>query len=381
MEGSQTGILCLVGSNVPGRHALVGSISQMSNEVSRDQVIRQVVEAFPGIDQVFKAHGLPCTGCHVSTYETIAGGAKTHKLDIDGLLADLNRFTATGEVPPPKKINVVNRQASAPDRRENIKHVIAVMSGKGGVGKSLVTGLLAVTLRRSGYSVGILDGDITGPSIPKMFGLPVKAMAEGAIEAPLTSTGIAVMSMNLLLESEDQPVIWRGPMIAGAIKQFYSDVQWGDLDFLLVDLPPGTSDAPMTTMQALPLDGVIVVSTPQGLATMVVAKAVHMAQKLDVPILGMVENMSYINLPPNGERYELFGPSQGQRLVAMSGAPLLGQLPIDPEIARICDSGEIESYQSGAYSDLKDNFLKVIDRAPDTSLARGGLLKIGRVAR
>jgi Mrp family chromosome partitioning ATPase len=189
------------------------------------------------------------------------------------------------------------------------------------------------------------------------------------------------MSMNLLLESEEQPVIWRGPMVASAIKQFYGDIEWGDLDFLFVDLPPGTSDAPMTTMQALPLDGVIVVSTPQGLATMVVAKAVHMAQKLDVPILGTVENMGYFDLPQNGERYELFGPSQGQHLVALTGAPLLGRLPIDPEIARICDAGEIESYQSDAYQEMADNFLKVVDRAPDAGPARGGLLKIGRIAR
>ncbi len=353
----------------------------MSTEITQDQIIRQVVDAFPGIDQVFRAHGLPCTGCHVSTYETIAGGARTHSLEMEALLADLNRFAATGAVPPPKKINVVNRQSSMPDRRENIKHVIAVMSGKGGVGKSLVTGLLAVTLRRSGYRVGILDGDITGPSIPKMFGLPVKAMIEGTIEAPKTSTGIAVMSMNLLLESEEQPVIWRGPMVAGAIKQFYSDVDWGDLDFMLVDLPPGTSDAPMTTMQALPLDGVIVVSTPQGLATMVVAKAVRMAQKLDVPVLGTVENMSYIVLPHSGERYELFGASQGQHLVALTGAPLLGRLPIDPEIARICDAGEIETYKSEAYAEMTANFLKVVERAPDAVPAVGTLLKIGRIAR
>ncbi len=353
----------------------------MPTEITKDHVIRQIVDAFPGIDQVFKAHGLPCTGCHVSTYETVAGGARTHSLDLEALLSDLNRFSATGEVPPPKKISVVNRQAAYPERRESIKHVIAIMSGKGGVGKSLVTGLLAVTLRRSGYKVGILDGDITGPSIPKMFGLPAKAMPEGTLDAPRSSTGIAVMSMNLLLESEDQAVIWRGPMVAGAIKQFYSDVEWGELDFLLVDLPPGTSDAPMTTMQALPLDGVIVVSTPQGLATMVVAKAVHMAQKLDVPILGVVENMGYFNLPHSGEQYELFGPSQGQHLVAMTGAPMLGRLPIDPRIAALCDSGEIETYESGPCSELSENFLKIVERPPEPSHAAGSLLQIGRIAR
>jgi Mrp family chromosome partitioning ATPase len=317
----------------------------------------------------------------VSTYETIAGGARTHSLDLEALLGDLNEFVSSGRVPAPKRINVISRQPRALQRREGIQHVIAIMSGKGGVGKSLVTGLLAVTLQRAGFSVGILDGDITGPSIPKMFGLPVKAMAEGTVDAPRTKTGIAVMSMNLLLETEDQAVIWRGPMVAGAIKQFYNDIHWGNLDFLLVDLPPGTSDAPMTAMQSLPLDGVIIVSTPQGLATMVVSKAVHMAQRLEVPVLGMVENMSYIELPGTGEHYELFGPSQGQHLVAMSGAPLIGRLPIDREIARVCDAGEVESYRSIAYQELTDNFLKITNQAADTSSRPGGLLKIGRIVR
>jgi hybrid cluster-associated redox disulfide protein len=353
----------------------------MTTQITSDHVIKQVVDSHPGIDQVFKSHGLPCTGCHVSTYETVAGGARTHRLDVDALLLDLNNFVITGAVPAPKKINVLNRPINAPARRDGVKHVIAVMSGKGGVGKSLVTGLLAVTLRRSGYRVGILDGDITGPSIPKMFGLPVKSVAQGTLQAPRTATGIAVMSMNLLLEEEDQAVIWRGPMVAGAIKQFFNDVDWGELDYLLVDLPPGTSDAPMTAMQALPLDGVIVVSTPQGLATMVVSKAIHMAQRLDVPILGMVENMSYIELPGSGEHYELFGPSQGQHLVAMSGAPLLGQLPIDRHIALCCDQGDIESYRSQPYEELTANFLKITERSKETNAKPGGLLKIGKILR
>jgi hybrid cluster-associated redox disulfide protein len=351
----------------------------MPSTVTKDDVIRRVVDAHPGIDQVFKAHGLPCTSCHVSTYETVAGGARTHTLDLDALLGDLNAYVASGAVPASKRINVVNRQSTGITRQEHIQHVIAVMSGKGGVGKSLVTGLLAVTLRRSGYRVGILDGDITGPSIPHMFGLSANSM-NGATKAPLTSSGIAVMSMNLLLDTEDQAVIWRGPMVAGAIKQFYNDVEWGELDFLLVDLPPGTSDAPMTVMQSLPLDGVIMVSTPQGLATMVVSKAIHMAQKLDVPILGMVENMSFIELPDSGQRYDLFGPSQGQSLVAMSGAPLLGQLPIDPRIASLCDAGTIESFQSPAYQQLANNFLTIVERASAGSTT-GSLLKTGTITR
>jgi hybrid cluster-associated redox disulfide protein len=353
----------------------------MAETITRDRVIRQIVEAHPGIDQVFKAHGLPCTGCHVSTYETVAGGARTHSLEVEALLADLNTFVSTGDIPAPKRINVINSPTNAPARSDRIKHVIAVMSGKGGVGKSLVTGLLAVTLRRSGYRVGILDGDITGPSIPKMFGLPPRAMAQDNLLAPRTATGIAVMSMNLLLETEDQAVIWRGPMVANAIKQFYNDVDWGDLDYLFVDLPPGTSDAPMTAMQALPLDGVIVVSSPQGLATMVVAKAVHMAQRLQVPILGMVENMAYFQAPDSGKEYEIFGPSQGQHLVAISDAPLLGRLPIDPEVARVCDAGDIESYRSAAYQELADNFLRITARAEAAPEKPGGLLKIGKILR
>lgn len=352
----------------------------MPTALTQDTIIRHAVEAHPGIDQVFKAHGLPCTGCHVSTYETIAGGARTHSLDLGSLMTDLNAFVATGAVPAPKRIAVHNTSANAPARREGIKHVVAIMSGKGGVGKSLVTGLLAVTLRRSGYRVGILDGDITGPSIPKMFGLPPKSVAQGNVGVPRTATGIGVMSMNLLLEQEDQAVIWRGPMVAGAIKQFFSDFDWGELDYLLVDLPPGTSDAPMTAMQSLPLDGVVIVSSPQGLATMVVSKAVHMAQRLQVPILGMVENMSYFEAPDTGKRYEIFGASQGQRLVALSGAPLLGQLPIDGLIAQLCDAGDIESYRSPQYQELADNFLKITER--DKEAARpGGLLKIGRMLR
>jgi len=316
----------------------------MSTQITQDQVIRQVVEGYPGIDQVFKAHGLPCTGCHVSTYETVAGGARTHRLQLDELLADLNQFVAAGTVPAPKKIPMAKTPSA-------------------------------------GYRVGILDGDITGPSIPRMFGLASRAMPQGSLNAPRSTTGIAVMSMNLLLEQEDQAVIWRGPMVSGAIKQFFNDVDWGELDFLFVDLPPGTSDAPMTAMQALPLDGVVVVSTPQELATMVVTKAVHMAQRLEVPILGVVENMSYVMLPGSDQPYEVFGPSQGPNLVAVSGAPLLGRLPIDPEIARLCDAGNIEAYRSDPFGEMAANFLKIVRSDDKAVAAPGSRLKLGRLVR
>jgi len=239
-----------------------------------------------------------------------------------------------------------------------IKQVIAVMSGKGGVGKSLVTGLLAVSLRRQGIRVGILDGDITGPSIAKMFGTrgqPAKS-ASGGIEPLVSRGGIKVMSMNMFLENESDPVIWRGPMVSSAIKQFYTDVEWDQLDYLLVDLPPGTSDAPMTVLQSLPVDGIIIVSSPQMLATMVVKKCIGMVRQLKGIIVGVVENMAYFETP-DGERYEIFGPSNGPDLINMTGAPLLAQLPIDPNLAALCDSGRVEEYHSQAYETMAANFI------------------------
>jgi ATP-binding protein involved in chromosome partitioning len=237
------------------------------------------------------------------------------------------------------------------EQLNDIRHVVAVMSGKGGVGKSLVASLLAVALRREGHRVGILDADITGPSIPKMFfpdGARPGSSPHGILPAE-TQTGIKVMSINLLLDREDQAVIWRGPLISGAIKQFWGDVFWGHLDYLVVDLPPGTSDASLTVMQSLPLSGVVLVSSPQGLAGMVVRKAAQMAQQLAIPILGLVENMSYFVCPDSGQRYEIFGPSHSEEMAARLGVPLLGQLPIDPEIARLCDAGEIEGYPAQAF--------------------------------
>ena len=250
--------------------------------------------------------------------------------------------------------------SGAPDRK--IKNVIAIMSGKGGVGKSLVTGLLATSLRRQGLQVGILDGDITGPSIARMFGTrgqPERAADGTSIEPLRSKGGIKIMSMNMFLENETDPVVWRGPMISGAIKQFFSDVDWGPLDFLLIDLPPGTSDAPMTVMQALPLDGVVIVSSPQMLATMIVIKCIHMVRQLKGVIVGVVENMSYFETP-NGERYEIFGPSNGTDLVSLTGAPLLGHMPIDPSLTSLCDLGRIEEYFAEPYEELANNFVSTL---------------------
>jgi Mrp family chromosome partitioning ATPase len=224
------------------------------------------------------------------------------------------------------------------------------MSGKGGVGKSSVAAMLAVALRRQGKRVGVLDADITGPSIPKMFGLhdPPPMGPIGIIPAE-TEEGIRVMSINLLLPSEDEAVIWRGPLISGAIKQFWGDVVWGRLDYLVVDLPPGTSDASLTVMQSMPLDGVVLVTSPQGLAGMVVRKAARMADHLAVPVIGVVENMSYAVCPKCGERIEVFGPSQAEAVAWRVRTTLLGRLPLDPELAQRCDAGEIEAYEAEAF--------------------------------
>ncbi|GHO95454.1 hypothetical protein KSF_055020 [Reticulibacter mediterranei] len=340
----------------------------MADTITADMIIHDVVTKYPNTVKVFHGHGLPCTACSVGSRESIAGGARTHRFTPekrDQLLSDLNAVIH-GEIPSvaPKKAPVgkgipLNILSADPNRK--IKQVIAIMSGKGGVGKSLVTGLLAVSLRRQGQRVGILDGDITGPSIARMFGTtgsPTKS-ASGGIEPLRSKGGIKVMSMNMFLEKESDPVVWRGPMVSSAIKQFYSDVDWGDLDYLLVDLPPGTSDAPMTVMQALPVDGVVVVSSPQMLATMIVMKCIHMVQQLKGVIVGVVENMAYFETP-NGERYEIFGASNGTELVSMTGAPLLGQLPIDPSLAALCDSGRVEEYYAEAYELLAANFISTL---------------------
>ncbi|MGB9776064.1 MAG: Mrp/NBP35 family ATP-binding protein [Anaerolineae bacterium] len=244
-------------------------------------------------------------------------------------------------------------QASMAERFNHIRRVVAVMSGKGGVGKSFVSTLLAVALRQDGQAVGVLDADVTGPSIPKMFGLHgAPLMGPFGILPAETRTGIKVMSINLLLPSEDEAVIWRGPLISSAIQQFWGDVFWGDLDWLVVDLPPGTSDAALTVMQSLPLSGVVLVSSPQDLAEMVVRKAARMAQVMQVPLLGLVENMSYFVCPESGRQYEVFGPSHGEEMARRLGVPFLGRLPLDPRIAELSDAGNVEEYSTEAFAPI-----------------------------
>jgi Mrp family chromosome partitioning ATPase len=225
-----------------------------------------------------------------------------------------------------------------------IHNIVAVGSGKGGVGKSTVTAMLAVGLSRLGFRVGILDADVTGPSIPRLFGLKNKLETDGKkIYPALTEGGIKIVSINLILPNESDATIWRGPIINGVIRQFYTDVEWGELDYMFVDLPPGTSDAPLTVFQSLPLDGFIVVTTPQELAQVIVGKAINMAKKMNVPILGLIENMVYMNCPHCGQRVYVYGKPEDD-FAAKFGITVLGRLPIDPELPQTCDAGKIEGY-------------------------------------
>jgi len=240
--------------------------------------------------------------------------------------------------------------------KREIRNIIAIVSGKGGVGKSFVTSMLACELRRQGYEVGVLDADLTGPSIAKVFGLtdhPSKTPT-GAITPILTRTGIKVMSINLVLDDPGTPVIWRGPIVNSVIRQLYWDVDWGPLHYLLVDLPPGTSDAPLTVFQSLPLDGTIVVSSPQDLAALIVTKAVNMAKKMNAEILGLVENMSYLECPKCGEKMNVFGQSNGEKLAKELAVQFLGSIPIDPMIASKSDEGRIEEYTSPVFQAITD---------------------------
>lgn len=242
----------------------------------------------------------------------------------------------------------------------SVKKVIAVVSGKGGVGKSLVTSLLAVNMKRAGFNSAILDADITGPSIPKAFGIRSKAMGnEFGILPTRTKTGIDIMSINLMLENDTDPVVWRGPIIAGTVKQFWSEVIWKDVDFMFVDMPPGTGDVPLTVFQSLPINGIIVVTSPQELVSMIVEKAVKMAEMMNVPVLGLVENLSYYQCPCCGEKSSIFGESNAQRIAERLNIPSVSRIPINPKLAAACDEGLIELYEG----DWLDNITKLLEAA------------------
>ena len=264
--------------------------------------------------------------------------------------------------------NCSSRQPSKEDFLEklndmsSVKKVIGVVSGKGGVGKSLVTSLLAVTFNRRGLRTAILDADITGPSIPKAFGIKEKAYGtEQYIIPAITKTGIQMMSVNLLLENETDPVVWRGPVIAGTVKQFWTDVIWKDVDYMFVDMPPGTGDVPLTVFQSLPLDGIVIVTSPQELVSMIVSKAVNMAKLMDIPILGIVENMSYVECPDCGRKINVFGESKTDAVAAEFGLKVLAKLPLDPVLANNCDNGLIELFEGDYMESAADEIENAVN--------------------
>lgn len=248
-----------------------------------------------------------------------------------------------------------------PNKRSRIHHVIGVVSGKGGVGKSLVTSLLASEAQKRGKKVAILDADVTGPSIPKTFGIstPLTADDDGIVPAQ-TASGIKIISTNLMLPEEDMPVAWRGPVVSGAVQQFFNEVNWGDIDYMFVDMPPGTSDVLLTVFQSLPIDGIVTVSAPQELVAMIVGKAVHLAKEMNIDTLALVENMAYFTCPDCGKKHHIFGEPQGKEVAEKYNIPVYATLPIDPEFARLCDAGKVEEYDvKGALDPVIDQIAKV----------------------
>lgn len=254
-----------------------------------------------------------------------------------------------------------------PHELSSIKKVIGIVSGKGGVGKSLVTSTLAVAMNRKGYHTAILDADITGPSIPKAFGIKERPGAsELGLYPAISETGIQIMSINLLLKDETDPVIWRGPILGSTVKQFWSEVIWGDVDYMFIDMPPGTGDVPLTVFQSIKMDGIIIVASPQELVSMIVAKAVKMAETMNIPIIGLVENMAYFQCPDCNKKYKIFGESGLEKIAQQHQLKILAKLPIDPQIAEACDHGKIEYY----YSALLDQAAEVLTRLGKTRLKK-----------
>lgn len=258
-------------------------------------------------------------------------------------------------------LDCASRSAGAPQKEKthegtHVKKVIGIVSGKGGVGKSLVTSMMAVTAKRRGHSVAVMDADITGPSIGRVFGVKQQAMAtkQGGIIPVMSKTGIELMSTNFLLPEETDPVVWRGSIISGAVKQFWTDVMWGDVDYMFIDMPPGTGDVPLTVFQSLPVDGIIIVASPQELVSMIVEKAVKMANMMKIPVIGLVENMSYVECPDCGKKIYLFGESKVGETAEKYNLPVLAEMPIRPEIAKLCDDGDIESFDGDYMSKAMD---------------------------
>ncbi len=336
-------------------------MSELNRNIAPEMVIKAIVDQWPETVRVFAKHGLGCVTCSIAGLDTVERGAKAHKIEMDPLLADLNLVLIQPELFPEVKTGGLAALASGSDTTttSGIKNIIAIVSGKGGVGKSFVTSTLAIGLNRLGFRVGILDADITGPSIPRSFGIVARpAEGEGGKIIPVISAqGIKIISSLFFVANEDEAIIWRGPLISKMIKTFYDSTLWGDLDYLLVDLPPGTSDAPLTVMQSLPTNGIVLVSSPQMLATSIVKKAIGLAEKMHSPIIGVVENMSWLNLPESGKKFAVFGPSRAAELAESAGAPVLTRLPLDPHAAELIDSGRVEEYQSIETDALAGEFL------------------------
>ena len=256
---------------------------------------------------------------------------------------------------PSRETGGENPFAAQANANSHVKKVIGVVSGKGGVGKSLVTSLMAALMRRRGHDTAILDADITGPSIPKAFGVTGPLMAgEDSIYPIVSATGVRMVSLNLMLEDETEPVVWRGPIIAGTVKQFWTDVAWGDVDFMFVDMPPGTGDVPLTVFQSLPVDGIIIVTSPQELVGMIVEKAVRMAGMMNVPVLGIVENMAYFVCDQCGKRHDIFGRSRVNEIAERHGITVTAQIPLDPRVADAVDAGRIESIEADWLAPMAD---------------------------
>ncbi|MEL7657622.1 MAG: Mrp/NBP35 family ATP-binding protein [Bacillota bacterium] len=250
-----------------------------------------------------------------------------------------------------------------PHECSDIKKVIAVVSGKGGVGKSLVTSMLAVSMNRMGFQTAILDADVTGPSVPKEFGIREKAVATELGIMPIkTKTGIDIMSVNLILENDTDPVIWRGPIISGMVKQFWSDVMWGDVDFMFIDMPPGTGDVPLTVFQSLPIDGIVIVTSPQELVSMIVSKAVKMAEMMDIPVIGIIENMSYLECPDCHNQIKVFGDSHIDQIAKKHNINTIAKLPLNPALAELCDKGMVEMFTG----DYLNDFINKIEKMEES---------------
>jgi Mrp family chromosome partitioning ATPase len=330
----------------------------------------------PLAEDVLEAFGLRCGGCGVGKYETIEQGTTAHGLKIDPVVAALNQARLSGRLPTiSNEDRQPRRRAPGPfERRSAFGHVVPIMSGKGGVGKSLTTALLAVGLRRRNLRVGILDADITGPSIPRLFGLLAPLEVEEDPNAPADASGrrpplfvparsrsaIEIMSSNLLTPQEDTAMIWRGPILAGVIRQFYEQALWSNLDVLLVDLPPGTSDAPLTVLQSLSIDGVVLVTMPQALATMIVRKAANLIHQLKKPVLGVIENMSYFDAPDTGVRYEVFGPSYAEKVAELAQAPLFARIPIKPSLLELADTGRADEIDDPICDELANSLMTTL---------------------